>query len=128
MKDFFQRYLLPGFVFQSVIIGGGYATGREMAEFFAPAGPWGGLLGMAVTASIWSAVLALCFELARLTRAYDYRAFFGELLGGGWPLYELAYFALLVLVLSVVGAAAGEIAYQSLGWPRLAGTLAMIAL
>ncbi len=26
----FQRWLLPGFLFQSVIIGGGYATGREL--------------------------------------------------------------------------------------------------
>ncbi len=29
----FQRYLLPGFVFQSIIIAGGYGTGRELVEF-----------------------------------------------------------------------------------------------
>ncbi len=28
----FARWFLPGFVFQSVIIGGGYATGRELVE------------------------------------------------------------------------------------------------
>ncbi len=28
----FQRYLLPGFVFQSVVIAGGYGTGRELVE------------------------------------------------------------------------------------------------
>ena len=38
----FQRWLLPGFLFQSVIIGGGYATGRELVEFFLSAGPLGG--------------------------------------------------------------------------------------
>ena len=32
-SNWFQRYLLPGFVFQSVIIAGGYGTGRELVEF-----------------------------------------------------------------------------------------------
>ena len=62
MKDFFQRYLLPGFVFEAAVIGGGYATGRELVEFFLPAGPLGGLLGMVVSMVVWSAVLR-----ARLT-------------------------------------------------------------
>ena len=30
----------------AVIIGGGYATGRELAEYFVPSGPWGGLAAM----------------------------------------------------------------------------------
>ena len=29
-----RKYLVPGLVFQSVVIGGGYGTGREIAEFF----------------------------------------------------------------------------------------------
>ncbi len=32
MKSLFQRYLLPGFIFQSVVIAGGYGTGRELVE------------------------------------------------------------------------------------------------
>ena len=47
--SWFQRFLLPGFAFKAVVIGGGYATGRELAEFFLPSGPWGGLAGMVVT-------------------------------------------------------------------------------
>ena len=42
--SFFQRFLLPGLAFKAVVIGGGYATGRELAEFFLPSGPWGGLV------------------------------------------------------------------------------------
>ena len=42
---FFRKYLLPGFVFQSIVIGGGYGTGRELVEFFLKFGPLGGLLG-----------------------------------------------------------------------------------
>ena len=33
MSSLFQRYLLPGFAFKAVVIGGGYATGRELAEY-----------------------------------------------------------------------------------------------
>ena len=53
----FKRYFLPGFVFQSVVIAGGYGTGRELAEFFLSYGPLGGLLAMVLISTvIWSAV------------------------------------------------------------------------
>ncbi|MGJ4729688.1 YkvI family membrane protein [Luteimonas sp. SDU101] len=122
----FQRFLLPGFVFQAAVIAGGYATGRELVEFFLPAGPWGGLLGMAVSMLVWSVVLMASFELARRARAYDYRAFFRVLLGRGWWLFEIGYVALMLVILAVMGAAAGEIAHSLFGLPRLAGSLAMI--
>lgn len=127
MSDFFKRYLLPGFVFEAAVIGGGYATGRELVEFFLPAGPWGGLLGMAVSMLLWSAVLMISFELARLARAYDYRSFFKLLLGPGWFLFEIAYFLLMIIVMAVMGAAAGEITNGLFGAPKLVGSLAMIA-
>ena len=127
MNDFFRRYLLPGFVFQAAVIGGGYATGRELVEFFLPAGPLGGLLGMIVSMALWSAVLAASFELARVARAYDYRSFSRLLLGPAWFLFEIAYFLLIVVIFAVMGAAAGEIAHSLFGLPRLAGTLLMIA-
>ncbi len=123
----FQRYLLPGFVFQAAVIAGGYATGRELVEFFLPAGPWGGLLGMAVSMLVWSAVLMVSFELARVGRAFDYRAFFRLLLGRGWFAFEIGYVLLMLVIMAVMGAAAGEIAFSLFGLPRLAGSLAMIA-
>ena len=125
--NWFQRILLPGFVFQAAVIAGGYATGRELVEFFLPAGPWGGLLGMAVSMLVWSAVLMASFELARRARAFDYRAFFRVLLGRGWWLFEIGYLALMLVILAVMGAAAGEIAHSLFELPRLVGSLAMIA-
>jgi uncharacterized membrane protein YkvI len=125
--DFFKRYLLPGFVFESAVIAGGYATGRELVEFFLPAGPLGGLLGMVVSMLFWSAVLMVSFELARLAQAYDYRSFFKLLLGRGWFLFEIAYFLLMVIILAVMGAAAGEVIHSLFGAPRLVGSLGMIA-
>ena len=51
MSSRFQRFLLPGFAFKAVVIGGGYATGRELAEFFLPSGPWGGIAAMVLAMS-----------------------------------------------------------------------------
>lgn len=126
-STWFQRYLLPGFVFQAAVIAGGYATGRELVEFFLPAGPWGGLLGMVVSMLVWSAVLMASFELARIARAYDYRTFFKLLLGRGWVAFEVGYFLLMIVIMAVMGAAAGEIAWSLFGLPRLAGSMIMIA-
>lgn len=128
MTSVWRRWLLPGLVFQGVTIGGGYATGRELIEFFMPAGPWGGLLGMAVAMAVFGAVLAASFELVRLTRSYDYKSFFTLLLGRGWVLFEIAYVLLLIIVMSVLGAAAGEIGNKTFGAPPLAGTLALMAI
>jgi uncharacterized membrane protein YkvI len=123
-----QRYFLPAFTFMAVVIGGGYATGRELVEFFMPAGPLGGLLGMAVTAVVWSVIFALSLELARITRSYDYRAFFRQLLGRGWVLFEIAFLALLLIVLAVIGAASGEIAADIFNAPPWVGTALFLML
>ncbi len=125
-SSWFQRLVLPGFAFKAVVIGGGYATGREIAEFFLPAGPWGGLAAMLLATLIWSGVAALTFLFVRETGARDYRAFFKALLGRGWILFEIAYALFIVLILAVFGAAAGEIAHATLGIPRLAGTLTLM--
>ena len=123
----FQRYFLPGFVFQSVVIAGGYGTGRELVEFFLSHGPLGGLLAMGlISTAIWSAVCAASFELARMYRSYDYRHFFRHLLGRGWFLYELCYFALMLIVLAVIAAAAGEILRDSFHLPYAFGVMGMM--
>ncbi len=120
-----QRFLLPGFAFKAVVIGGGYATGRELAEFFLPAGPWGGLAGMLLAMLLWSGIAALTFAFARRAGAYNYRSFFEALLGRGWIAFELAYALFVILILAVFGAAAGAIGAALFGWPALIGTLAL---
>ncbi len=125
--SWFQRFLLPGLALKAVIIGGGYATGRELAEYFVPAGPWGGLAAMLLATLIWSIVAALTFALARQMGAYDYRSFFEGLLGPAWIAFELAYLIFVVLILAVFGAAAGAIGAATFGWPLLAGS-ALLAL
>ena len=125
--SWFQRYLLPGFAFKGVVIGGGYATGRELAEFFLPHGPVGGLLAIGVAMLVWSIVCVVTFMLARALAAFDYRSFFRALLGPAWFLFEIAYLPFLVLLLAVFGAAAGEIGAATFGAPVVIGSLGFVA-
>lgn len=125
--DRFRRFVLPGLAFKAVVIGGGYATGRELAEFFLPAGPWGGLFAMLLATAIWGIVAAATFRFAYLVGAHDYRTFFRALLGRGWPLFEAAYALFIVVILAVFGAAAGAIGAATVGLPPIAGTLALMA-
>jgi uncharacterized membrane protein YkvI len=128
-SSFFKKYLMPGFVFQSVVIAGGYGTGRELVEYFLNFGPLGGLLGMlVVTTVIWSCMLAMSFEFARIYRAYDYRSFFQNLLGRYWFVFEILYFILLCIVLGVIGSAAGVILRDNFHIPYLAGVSITMAL
>ena len=119
--------MLPGLAFKAVIIGGGYATGRELAEFFLPSGARGGLLAMVLAMCIWSVVCAVTFALARATASWDYRSFFRRLLGRFWVVFEAAYLLFIVLILAVFGAAAGAIGAALLGWPSFAGTGWLVA-
>jgi uncharacterized membrane protein YkvI len=122
----FQRFVLPGLAFKAVVIGGGYATGREIAEFFVPAGPWGGIAAMSVATLVWCVVCAVTFVFARRLRERDYRSFFRALLGRAWPVFEIAYLLFVVLILAVFGAAAGAIATATFGAPPIAGTLCLM--
>ena len=125
--SWFQRFLLPGLAFKAVVIGGGYATGREMAEFFIPSGPWGGLLGMLVATIVFSLVCIATFLFARATGTRDYQSFFKQLLGPGWIVFEGVYILFVVLILAVYGAAAGAIGGALFGAPAIVGTLALMA-
>jgi uncharacterized membrane protein YkvI len=110
------------------VIGGGYATGRELATFFVPSGPVGGIAGILLATLIWSVVCALTFAFAFKTGSRDYRTFFRHLLGPFWPVYEATWFLALMLILAVYSAAAGAIGHSLFGWGDLVGALALIAL
>jgi uncharacterized membrane protein YkvI len=122
----FQRLILPGFALKAVVIGGGYATGRELATFFLPSGPLGGLYGMLLSMLIWSVVCAVTFVFALQTRSLDYRTFFRHLLGPLWPVFEVAFALAMVVILAVYAAAAGAIGEALLGWPPFAGSLLLV--
>lgn len=111
-----------------MIVGGGYATGRELVEFFLSSGPLGGLMGMLLAMAIWSLVLALSFELARICRGYDYLTFFRYLLGRGWFLFEIPFCALIIVSLAVLGSATGTLMSNHFNVPAYTGTLLLALL
>lgn len=118
--------LVPAGVFQSVIVGGAYGTGREVVEYLTAFGPLGGLLAIAAVALGFALLLGVSFEFARVHRAYDYRSFIRGLLGGWWWSYEVCFLLLLVIVLAVTGAAAGTVLADTFDIAPATGTLLML--
>lgn len=125
---FFKVYIVPGAVFQSVMVGGGYGTGREIVEFFTSYGFYGGLLGLGIAFTAMAVILALTFEFARLFKVYDYRNFFKQLLGRGWILFEALIILIFLLVLAVLASAAGNILRDNFGISYGAGLSIMLVV
>ena len=115
------RILTPGLVFQSVLVGGGYGTGAEIARYFGSHGLLGGLLGLGVTAAAWALLCAVTFEFVRVFRTYDYGSLMRRLLGRAGFLYDLCFYAMLLLILGVVNATAGASLHTLTGLPSWVG-------
>jgi uncharacterized membrane protein YkvI len=128
MSRFLRLYIVPGAVIQSVMVGGGYGTGREIVEYFTTYGALGGILGLGVAFIVLATVIALTFEFARVFRAYDYRKFCKYLLGPGWVIYEVLIILLFLLVLAVLASAAGNILRDNFGIPYGAGLVVMLGV
>lgn len=121
-------YVIPGAVFQSVMVGGGYGTGREIVEFFTRFGFLGGLLGLGVAFVALATVLALTYEFARLNRVYDYRNFFKKLLGRFWIAFEILIILQFLIVLAVMASASGNILRDNFGLSYFAGLAIMLVV
>ncbi len=128
MEGWFGKYVLPGVIFQSVLIGGGYATGREIVEFGARFGAlgWWGIVAIFIGFSVIS---ILTYELARTFKAYDYRNWVKQIIWKLWPLFDVLFIVMAVLVIAIVGSATGNIVKDILGWPYWVGvSLAIIVV
>ncbi len=124
--NWLKSILIPGIVFQSVVIAGGYGTGAEIVQFFGSSGSVGGLMSMCLISLVtWSILCAITFEFTRTFGTYDYKSMTQKLLGHGWVLYEICYLVLLLIVLAVVTASAGDIVLELFGLNRWIGILIM---
>ncbi len=110
------RYLVPGFLFQSVVIGGGYGTGNEIAQYFGIHGMGHGIVGMIITTLVWAVVAAATFEFCRTFKVYDYNNMSQKLLGPVGYLYEVCYIVLMLIVLGVINATASSMIADLTGW------------
>jgi uncharacterized membrane protein YkvI len=111
---------------QSVIIAGGYGTGREVLQYFTSTGLYVGILGIFVATVSMAVVFVLSLEIARVFKVYDYRNFFKVLLGRVWFVYEILGVMLFMLVFAVIGAAAGEVLQREFGLHPMAGVAVML--
>ena len=120
------RIVLPAAILQSLLIGGGYATGREIVAYGAKYGSLGWLAVVAIFVG-FTVMSVLTFEVARLVRAYEYRGFVRQLIGPAWPLFDVLYGAMAVLVIAIMASAASEIMHDTLAVPPLASTALVVA-
>lgn len=129
LKSIYKRYIMPGIIFQSVVIAGGYGTGREMIEFFLQYGPRAGLMSMLIISSIlWGLTCVLTFELSRKYKLYNYKDFFKKLLGRFWFAYDILYLILMILILGVIASTSGRILNDVLGIEYYKGVACIIII
>jgi uncharacterized membrane protein YkvI len=128
LSRWLQVYITPPAVFVSVIMGGGYGTGREVVEFFSRYGSSGGLFGILVATLVFATVFGLTFDFARRMGTYEYREFFRHLIGAFWWTFELLYLLLFLLVLGVLSSAASNILSTRFQVPGNLGLALMLAL
>ena len=127
-KNFFDgafgKLILPGIVLQSVLIGGGYATGREIVEYGGKFGAMGWLAGVGTFLG-FAIIAALSFELIRLYKVYDYKSFIKEIGGPLWIVFDIVYFLFMIVIIAVMASATGSIVEQTLGLNYWVGVAAI---
>lgn len=126
-KSRFAKILLPGIILQSVLIGGGFATGREIVEYGGQFGANGWISGLAILVG-FSLLATLTFEACRQWEVYDYKSLLKKLIGKGWIAYEISYLILGILIIAVMASAAGEILNNTLGFNVWVGIVLIILL
>ncbi len=123
----YGRLLLPGVILQSVLIGGGYATGREIVQFGARFGALGWIAGLWITVG-FGLMAFLTFEVARRFQAYDYRTLLRQLIGPLYWLFDIVYLLLAILIIAIMAAATGEILSTTMGFNYWFGVVLMIGI
>ena len=115
LSKFYYYFFIPAAIFQSVIIGGGYATGREIVEFVTRNNPIGGFISLAVITVTFSLVMSISFAFAKKFAKFDYRGFLTALLGKFWIAYEICFGLLLIIIIAVVCSAASQTILNTFG-------------
>lgn len=121
----FGRLVLPAVVLQSVLIGGGYATGREIVAYGARFGSRGWIAVLAIFLG-FTVTAFFTFEVARRYRAYEYKSFVRRLIGPMWPAFDLLFVVMAVVIIAVMASAAASILEETLSVPPGVGTTGVV--
>ena len=130
MKNFYEggyaKYILPGVLLQSVLIGGGYATGREIYSYGAKFGAYGWISGL--TIGIGFALFAfLTFEICRIYKVYDYKNYIKKVIGPLWPVMDVLTILIAILLIAVMAAATGSI-FEQVQLPNFLGAVVIVLI
>lgn len=122
----YAKYILPGVLLQSVLIGGGYATGREIYSYGAKYGAMGWISGL--TIGIGFALFAfLTFEICRIYKVYDYKNYIKQVIGPFWPVMDILTILIAIVLIAVMAAATGSI-FEQVGLPNIFGSVVIVLL
>ena len=124
------RIILPGIILQSVLVGGGFATGREIVEYGAKFGSYGWISGVFIFFG-FTIMSILSFEACRTWKTFDYKSLLKRLTGKGWILFELIYIPLALITIAVMASAAGEILNETLNidvWLGISTIIVLVAI
>ena len=122
-----SKYFSPGFVLMSVMIGGGFATGREIVQYGGMYGARGWIIGLFIAIG-FSVLAMLAFEIARLYKVYDYRSHLKIYAGPLTILFDIIFFVISLLVMSVMASATGNILEGTLGIPYYGGVSIIVII
>ncbi len=130
MRKFFEggyaRYVLPGVLVQSMLIGGGYATGREIFSYGAKFGAYGWISGLTICIG-FSLFAFLAFEICRIYKVYDYKNYIKQVIGPLWPVMDVLTLLIMTLLISVMAATTGSIFAQA-GLPEILGSVVVVVV
>ncbi|KYD35172.1 hypothetical protein B4114_0803 [Geobacillus stearothermophilus] len=115
-------------VYVGTVIGAGFATGREIMEFFTRYGT-AGTVGIIISGCLFIWGGARLMVMARRIGAASYdelnRYLFGRMLS---PFVTLVMTAMIAGVTAVMIAGAGAVFEEQIGWPRQAGVTLTLGL
>ncbi len=120
-----KTILIPGIIFQSVIIGGGYASGREAMEYCAQYG-LNGFLVIILASLLFSLFLFLSFLTAHKFNCYDYRKLSKSILDKYWVFFEFLFLFMAIIAISVVISTVATTAEIHFGYDYLIVTIIIL--
>ena len=120
-----RRILKIAGVYTAIILGAGFASGQEMLLFFVDYG-WNGILGLFVSAGLFSLIGWALMEICYRNRITDYNGLLKHLAGPGLGLIiEVTGVIFLFVLFSAMLSSTGAIFSEAFGLPFYLGVLVM---
>lgn len=115
-----RAIIIPGLVFQSVVTGGGFATGREIVQYCLRHGV-AFIWILLIVFSAFTLLFFLLIETAKRFKAYDYRSWAKKVLPKFWIVLDVLFIMMAILVCAIVLSGAVEVLQDIIAIPAILG-------